>query len=796
MTRRGIREVEGRFREAEKSFARWEVVKDLIDEMIDIPLNYRQSGHPGGSRSKVHALVATLLSGAMRWDVLRPWRRFSDRFVLSAGHTVPLVYATLAVLNESLRLRRQRTPDAAFALPDNGKYALTWEDLLTLRHNRGLPGHAEMQGKTLLLKWNTGPSGHGMPPAAGQALALKRAGAGEVRVFAMEGEGGLTPGASHETRNSAWGLGLDNLVFLVDWNDFGIDDNAVSSVVHGGPSEWFAAYGWRVTGTERGSEWREVTRAVLEASLGDNPEGVPSCAWFKTRKGRGYLVYDNKSHGTPHKMNSEIYWEVRKSFMDKYGVRYEGFGEGPPDGEAAIRSQTEANLRVAMGVLRDDPALVDYLSDRLVELAGSVPDEIAGIKLGGKRSSICKDPRLTDFRNYPESLWAKPGESQPNRAALAAWGSWVNSLARKDYGRPLFLACSADLAASTNIIGFSKGFDGVEGWGWYDRRKNPEGALLPQQITEFTNAGISVGAASVNLAEDPMREFDGFWTACSTYGAFSYLKYGPMRLFSQLSQDCELKVGKVLWIAGHSGPETADDSRTHFGIFETGVTQLFPEGHVIDLHPWEYNEVPVVLGAALATGVPIIALHLTRPSVTIPDRGALGLASHFEAARGAYILRDYRPGRPRMGTVFIQGTSTTSNLLQVLPELDSAGINVKIVAAVSPQLFRLQDAAYRERVAPPADRWDAMVISNRALRVMGDWVENSIVAGYSLTSDWDDRWRTGGTLEEVIEEAHLSPGHILRGVERFARERDRRLRAYREVLETLEGRGHSGGGKA
>jgi len=32
-------------------------------------LNLRQSGHPGGSRSKVHAMVVTLLSGAMRWDI-------------------------------------------------------------------------------------------------------------------------------------------------------------------------------------------------------------------------------------------------------------------------------------------------------------------------------------------------------------------------------------------------------------------------------------------------------------------------------------------------------------------------------------------------------------------------------------------------------------------------------------------------------------------------------------------------------------------------------------------------------
>src|SRR6266545_1556263 len=90
------------YRTAEADFARWEVVKDLVDECIDLSLNYRQSGHPGGSRSKVHMMLALLLSGAMRWDVLRPWRPFGDRFVLSAGHTIPLVYATLALMNEAM----------------------------------------------------------------------------------------------------------------------------------------------------------------------------------------------------------------------------------------------------------------------------------------------------------------------------------------------------------------------------------------------------------------------------------------------------------------------------------------------------------------------------------------------------------------------------------------------------------------------------------------------------------------------------------------------------------------------
>jgi transketolase len=771
---------------AAPEFAHWELLREVIDESIDLTLNYRQSGHPGGSRSKVHLFLSLLLSGAMRWDIRRPWRPFADRFILSAGHTIPLVYTTLAVLNEVLRARHERDPRDAFAFPDGGRWALTWEDLLRLRHRGGLAGHAEMEGKTLFLKFNTGPSGHGMPPSAGEAIALKLAGCTDVKVFAVEGEGGLTPGASHETRNTAWGLGLSNLVFLIDWNDYGIDDTAISRVVPGTPETWFGAYDWRVTGTLQGSEWEPVTRAVLEAARGDNPRGVPSVAWFKTRKGRGYGKYDNKSHGTPWPMNAPEYWAVRKEFMARHGVEYAGVDQPAPADPAERDAQARHNFGVAMGVLRSHPEVVDAISDRLVELAESVPDTVEGFNLGGHGADLFADPRITDVHSYPDSLWKAPGEKAPNRAGLASWGAWVNAFARQEYGRPLVIACSADLADSTNISGFAKDYDGMPGWGWYDREANPRGTLLPQEITEFTNAGLMVGLATVNLADDPMATFNGFWGACSTYGSFSYLKYGEFRLFSQLAQDTQLKLGKVIWVAGHSGPETAEDSRTHFGIFATGVTQLFPEGHVIDLHPWEYNEVPVVLAAALATDVPIVALHLTRPAVEIPDRAALGMGSHFEAARGAYVIRAVDPGRPAAGTVYVQGTVTTANVVKLLPELDARGINVRIVAAISPQLFRRQETAYQQLLCSDADRWDAMAVTNRAFKLMHDWVEGPVAADYSLSSDWDDRWRTGGTVEEVMDEAHLGPEQILAAIERYAADREVRLRRLRNIVAAIE----------
>ena len=57
--------VDALYREQEPHFQHWEKIKDVVDQCIDMTLNYRQSGHPGGSRSKVHALLTTLLGAGV-----------------------------------------------------------------------------------------------------------------------------------------------------------------------------------------------------------------------------------------------------------------------------------------------------------------------------------------------------------------------------------------------------------------------------------------------------------------------------------------------------------------------------------------------------------------------------------------------------------------------------------------------------------------------------------------------------------------------------------------------------------
>jgi len=163
----------------------------------------------------------------------------------------------------------------------------------------------------------------------------------------------------------------------------------------------------------------------------------------------------------------------------------------------------------------------------------------------------------------------------------------------------------------------------------------------------------------------------------------------------------------------------------------------------------------------------------------IPDRAALNIPHYSMAGRGAYVLRPYRTDQPKGGTIFVQGTVTTHSVLAVLNELDARQLNVKLVAAISPELFRMQPREYKNEVCSWSEFMDSTFISNAARVAMQDWTGNRISLEYALTPDWDNRWRTGGTVEEVYTEARLSPTHLLHGIARFVHDRSARLARLR-----------------
>jgi transketolase len=129
-----------------------------------------------------------------------------------------------------------------------------------------------------------------------------------------------------------------------------------------------------------------------------------------------------------------------------------------------------------------------------------------------------------------------------------------------------------------------------------------------------------------------------------------------------------------------------------------------------------------------------------------------------------------------------QGSSATFNLVSVLPRLEQAGVNVKVISAISEELFDHQPEAYRHSVLPPEAVLDLMFVSSGTRRMWPLRNVGSLTDEYSMTSDWDNQWLTGGLEADVIAEAHLDAESIFTGVLRFATGRPQRIERQRALL--------------
>jgi transketolase len=244
-------------------------------------------------------------------------------------------------------------------------------------------------------------------------------------------------------------------------------------------------------------------------------------------------------------------------------------------------------------------------------------------------------------------------------------------------------------------------------------------------------------------------------------------------------------------LAGHSGPETAADARTHFGIFAPQVWKLFPRGQVINLSFWDYNDVaPGYFAAAEIAAkdpkVGVIVIEVARPDFPVADRSTFADTDIRAAAKGFYVIRDFDPSQPKDGYVLAQGSSSTVNLVSALPTLENDGVNVKVIACISEELFDRQTVDYQNSVLPEAAKNDLMVVSTGTQRVMPVAGVGPLTAKYSLFSDWDNQWLSGGTEPDVIAEAHLDKPSIIEGVKRFAKDRENRINYQRAAIESLD----------
>jgi transketolase len=801
--------------------------------------NYAQTGHFGGPLAYTPYNVAAHLAGpelgGMRFDYRRPKHPYCDKFMLAGGHNVPTGYALWMIMGQALERKYKLTGNKRYYVDPN--VAILPIDALGFRRGAGalhsllqdqrledhplfaqakargikaLAGHAESVDVTNDV--NGGPSGVGIATAGGKAAFWDIVGAPDsLKVIALEGEFAMTEGHAQELKTQALALQVGKrLRILLSENNAGIDDVLLGGVIAGKYRDYdfvkqWTSYGWNVFTIENGNDYAQIVAVLKTMEEWDPTDRRPMIVIGKTTKGywpravngkipgHGAQLVSYQSHPYAMKMNSDYFVALAKTFEEHYGVEFSGIRQGPVTDPRERLIQFKTNIDVVMSLL-DRNGLGDWLADRLVEIGDSIKDDLpmhfdakADPFLDSRLrvANLPVEPQIVTAVNrlsgaekqVAVTLFRKPGEMAGTRRGISEIIKWMNYVTDNR-----FFTLAADLSESINVEHGSI-------WGHYDPDTNPLGTRIKAAIQEAGNVATAIGLVGQSTSVDPAA-FSGVWALSGTYGAFTPLMYTPARVWSQQSQDSKFRMGVLHILAGHSGPETAADGRTHFGIFATQVWKLFPRGQTIHLNFWDYNDVAAGYFAAAEIAardprVGIISIEVARPDFPVADRNQFADKDLKAAAKGLYVIRDFAPG-PRHGYVIAQGSSSTVNLVRQLPRLEEAGVNVKVVSAISEELFDRQPEEYRHSVLPPEAYYDAMVVSTGTRRMWPIRDLGPMTDAFSLTSDWDNQWLTGGLEPEVIAEAHLDQASIFAGIQRFAQAREQRLGKQRKLLEALK----------
>lgn len=247
-----------------------EIRRDIIRSLV-----LAKSGHSGGPLGSADIFAHLYMGGVMNHDPKNPDMKGRDRFVLSAGHMCPVLYATLA--------------NAGF-FPKS--------ELLTLRKfGSRLQGHPGRDMHLPGIESSTGSLGQGLSIAVGMAMSDKLVDKNDARVYCLTGDGELQEGSIWESVMSAAHYQLDNFCMIVDNNDCQIDGR-LPDVMNVYPiNDKFRSFNFHVIEID-GHNHAEIAAAFDEFKT---VKGKPTCIIAKTYMGNGVSFMQDKYewHGKP-----------------------------------------------------------------------------------------------------------------------------------------------------------------------------------------------------------------------------------------------------------------------------------------------------------------------------------------------------------------------------------------------------------------------------------------------------------------------------------------------------------------
>jgi transketolase len=189
-----------------------------------------------------------------------------DYLLLSKGHDVPALYGTLAELGFFPRERLRRHLDTG--------------DSIYWHPNRDVPG----------IEFHSGSLGHLPSVGVGIALDVKMR-RGSSRVFVVVGDGELNEGSVWEAMLVASAKGLDNLIFIVDRNEFQANVRTEDLIPLEPLEDKFRAFGADVVSVD-GHDFEELGRAF--ATL-PRSTSRPTVVVARTVRGKGIASLERRA---------------------------------------------------------------------------------------------------------------------------------------------------------------------------------------------------------------------------------------------------------------------------------------------------------------------------------------------------------------------------------------------------------------------------------------------------------------------------------------------------------------------
>jgi transketolase len=249
-------------------------------------------------------------------------------------------------------------------------------------------------------------------------------------------------------------------------------------------------------------------------------------------------------------------------------------------------------------------------------------------------------------------------------ATRRASGQAINAIAPR---LPALIGGSADLASSTSTL--VNGSSNVNTGAF-------EGRNLRFGVREHAMGAILNGLAL----------HGGFIPYGGTFLTFSDYMRPAVRLAALMG-------AHVIYVYTHDSLWLGEDGPTHQPVEHIAALRTIP--HLTVIRPSDATETVEAWKVAIAHDGPV-ALILTRQNVSILDRTQLPPAN--ELTRGAYVLVDAK-GTPDV--ILIATGSEVEIALSARKILSDAGVQARVVAMPSWELFEAQPQAYRDSVLPP-----------------------------------------------------------------------------------------------